>query len=105
MKRVEWLLLLLALILGFFVRDIVGQEKPVRPMRQWQLGWVRLPERNHEFEAKIDVFDTEGVCLYVASTQREDDRGFGDTSRLGLSQSVAITAVSKADLPVGTGCQ
>lgn len=105
-------LLILGILVSIVSIALLAQEKPARPMRSWQLGWLPLVDRTHEGEFRVDVFDTEGVCLYIVSGQRfkEEARGTSGVSdaisdALALSQAVAMTAVSKKDLPPGTGCQ
>lgn len=80
------------------------QEAPVRPHRSWQLGWVPLSEGGHEWDARITVIDTEGACLYVVTSARGAQAGFSNPT-VAISDSVAITAVPKTQLPKGAGCQ
>lgn len=86
------------------------QEAPARPMRQWQLGWAKgvlTSERDDDRArvTRVDVFDTEGVCLYVAQSAHATDVGFSDGRAISEGLSVAITAVPKTQLPKGVGCQ
>lgn len=76
------------------VMALHAQEKPVRETRTWQLG--TLPHKTTGFTegpnqpvADIYVFDTEGVCVYIART----------------GTAVALGAVPKTQLPTGAGCQ
>jgi len=79
---------------------LTAQEKPVRPMRQWELG--ELPRETEPVDwgqqgvpkVRVDVFDTEGVCLYVT-------RAYLSTR----DWQVNTVAVPKTQLPKGTGCQ
>jgi hypothetical protein len=99
-----WLLWLAALIVGVIVglvaRKVTAQEKPAREMRQWQVGYLPPGEDDKE-EAqrrvpatRVDVFDTEGVCLYVTRIYMASQ-----------DWQVNTVAVPKTQLPKGTGCQ
>lgn len=76
-----------------------AQEKPARPTRQWQLGalpWsYESAEQRWYRDVRLDVFDTEGVCLYVA---RAADSSSNDGT-------LSVTSVPKTQLPKGAGCQ
>lgn len=89
------------------VSAVKAQEQPQKPHKQWQLGWVPLGENDaHEYDAKVTVIDTEGVCLYVVTGHREKlhvNVSHADTIALGVT--TAITAVPKTQLPKGAGCQ
>lgn len=87
------ILVLVALIASTAAVALFAQEKPAKPTRDWNLGWLPriitpgiLPIVQ---EVRIHVFDTEGVCLYVAR----------------VANNVALTSVSKKDLPSGAKCQ
>lgn len=90
------------LAIGWTVRAI-AQEAPARPLRVWQMGWVPLARQGEQMQQlRVDVFDTEGVCLYVVTGQGYDS---GIQGALAMSQAAAIAAVPKTQLPKGTGCQ
>jgi hypothetical protein len=67
-------------------------ERPRDPhvTRQWHVAM--LPEEGVYAPGRVDVIDTAGVCLYVVRAW-------------GTGAGTAIAAVSKAQLPAGTGCQ
>lgn len=69
-----------------------AQEKSARPTRAWQV-WT-IPEVGAYDEVRVDVVDTEGVCLYIERTYPG-----------AHSKPSAITAVPKTQLPQGVGCQ
>ena len=77
------------MILTALIATSSAQEKPVRETRTWQV--VTLPSMGWGTagEVRVDVIDTEGVCLYV--------------SRYGGKSGIA--AVPKTQLPKGAGCQ
>jgi hypothetical protein len=61
-------------------------QKAEKGTQQWEIP-VAGPEL-----IRLRVFDTNGVCLYLASN-------YGGTPNL------TIAAISKAQLPPGAGCQ
>lgn len=71
---------------------VYPQEKPVRETRQWHVAMIPGVNDNEYVAVRIDVVDTEGVCLYVGRTY-------------GTVKAPTITAVPKSQLPTGTGCQ
>lgn len=80
-----WLGLGIAVISEYGLK---AQEKPVRELRSWQM--IQLPPMAFlEPGTRIDVVDTEGVCIYVAR----------------WSNGMQISTVPKTQLPKGTGCQ
>ena len=68
---------------------VKAQEKPVRETRQWEVATLPIVDWKYG-PVRVDVIDTEGVCLYV--------------TRLA-GKSSAIAAVPKTQLPKGAGCQ
>lgn len=76
-----------------------AQEKPERETRQWHVSMIPFAGGENGggpggYRAvRVDVIDTEGVCLYVARTF------------VGDGKAPAITAVPKTQLPKGAGCQ
>lgn len=105
-----WQAVLLALgaaIVSAAISD-AKQERPERPMRQWQLGWVGPAERDGDDAARrvrLDVFDTEGVCLYVVSGYHRYVETNGQDDAVAIGLAAAVTAVPKTQLPKGAGCQ
>lgn len=92
----DWQTILLLPLAGLLVGLALGfrthaQEKPARPTRQWLASEITY--RDGSF-SRVDVIDTEGVCLYVAV------RG-----SFVVPNNIAITAVPKTQLPAGVGCQ
>lgn len=72
----------------------VAQERPERETRTWQA--LTLPEANYHADARVDVIDTQGVCLYVVRTAT-----WGSSS----VPAAMFAAVPKTQLPAGAGCQ
>lgn len=63
---------------------VVSAQKAEKGTQQWTIPLSSSDPYD------IRVVDTTGVCLYVINTP---------------GMAVAITAISKATLPVGAGCQ
>ena len=97
MKPVEVVIAALGIMLG----ATIGHLQVERPHPSTPKAWTihELPRAytngGNISLAKIDVIDTQGVCLYVA-------RSWADGNQ---DSTVAITAVPKTQLPTGSGCQ
>ena len=90
--------LTLALIIVFGLVTITMRAQEKREPRTWRVMMLQEVGDNLSLTAyravRIDVVDTDGVCLYVA-------RQF----RSGAGDSPSIVAVPKTQLASGKGCQ
>ncbi len=81
-----------ATVLALTIGMAMAQEKPPRATRSWQAFTIDEGGLQPRYTpVRLNVIDTEGVCLYVA--------------REWYGNSVSIAAVPKTQLPPGTGCQ
>lgn len=94
---------LITFLIGVSLRGLHhGQEHDPSyyKTQQWVLGSIRVAESDWpdhpRMNLRIDVFDTAGVCVYVASSFIYGH----DTGPIGT-----IAAVPKTQLPPGAGCQ
>jgi hypothetical protein len=98
----------LAVLIYLGVETARAQEAPARPMKSWQLGWLpgidNADTENMDRRFRVDVYDTEGVCLYVVSGYQRTEPIRLDVP-IALGMTSAIAAVPKTQLPKGAGCQ
>lgn len=100
MRTYRWLFSVwfCAALLGAIVGNAIpsrAQEKPVRETRQWHVAMLPFAGTGAGAgytAVRVDVIDTEGVCLYVGRTY-------------AATKAPTITAVPKTQLPKGAGCQ
>lgn len=89
-----------ALMLNAAVQDLERPSRPTQNKRYPTKSWhvATLPEAKSYGSgyppARVDVIDTEGVCLYVVRNWAT-----------GEGNSPAMVAVPKTMLPPSTGCQ
>lgn len=86
--KIATVITVLMLGLGALVAWVSAQEQQY-VTRKWRVAVVDSGDGYSK--AKVDVIDTEGVCLYIAHEFTND--------------RIAITAVPKTSLRPGVGCQ
>ena len=72
-------------VAGLMLGSILVQSMHASGTNIWEL----VHRENPWLNGRVMVIDTTGVCIYLAV----------------VPMSIAMTAVPKTQLPVGTGCQ
>lgn len=91
LKAFTVLILSGAALVAVAVYIVHAQERSAFQTRQWTVGVITYSSLEN---ARVDVIETEGVCLYVAVA------GIDPRHRVAT-----LAAVPKTQLPKGTGCQ